>query len=58
MIPSLEEWPTKAKEGPSPRGTLGGKTDPAEHQPSISMSRGKLPVACHFEIKGMELDLK
>ena len=36
-IPPLEGWSTKAKEAPSPPW---GKTDPAGHQPSISMSKG------------------
>ena len=37
MAPSLEEWPTKAKEE---RGTfsLWGETGPAGHQDSILMS--------------------
>ena len=36
MTPSLEGWPTKAKKTPS----YVGKTDPARHQPSASMSWG------------------
>ena len=35
VTPSIEGWPTKAKEAPSPQR---GKTDPAGHQPSILMS--------------------
>ena len=38
MIPSLEGWPTKAKEAPSPHEV---KTGPAGHQPSNSKSRGE-----------------
>ena len=39
MTPSLEEWPTKAKETPSPHeaGTAGH-----QHQPSISISQKEL----------------
>ena len=38
MTPSLEGWPTKAKEAPCPHDE---KTDPARHQPSILISRGE-----------------
>ena len=41
MTPSLEGWPTKAKEAPS---SPWGKTDLAGHQPSILMSWGKVEV--------------
>ena len=37
MIPSLEGWPTKTKEAPSPHEV---KTDPAGHQARISKFRG------------------
>ena len=37
MTPSLEGWPTKAKEAPSPHEV---RLAPAGHQPSISKSRG------------------
>ena len=38
MTPSLEEWPTKAREAPS---SPYGKSNPAGHQPSISLSWDK-----------------
>ena len=37
VIPSLKGWSTKAKEAPSPHDI---RLNPAEHQPSISMSQG------------------
>ena len=44
MIPSLEEWY---------RDTFSpwGKTDPAGHQPSISMSQGTDPASKNLKIE-------
>ena len=45
--PSLEGFPTKAKEDPSPHEM---RLSPADHQPSISWSRGIIIIIIIFII--------